>query len=85
MSEAKFGDEAMPDAAKSTPEAIARASSDVIRQRTEQAREGMRQASNASTAGAEAAMRTGTSLAEGIQDITNAWAHYAEEVMRQTA
>ena len=29
-------------------------------------------------------MRTGASVAEGVQDITNAWAHYAEEVMRQT-
>lgn len=84
MSEAKFGDQATPDAAKEAPETIARASSDVIRQTTEQAREGMRQAGNASTAGAEAAMRTGNLLAEGVQDITTAWAHYAEEVMRQT-
>ncbi len=84
MSETKFGGEATSDAAKEAPETIARASSDVIRQTTEQAREGMRQASTASTAGAEAAMRTGASLAEGAQDIANAWAHYAEEVMRQT-
>jgi hypothetical protein len=84
MSEAKFGDQATPDEAKGAPEAIARASSDVIRQTTERAREGMRQASAASTAGVEAAMRTSASVAEGVQDITNAWAHYAEEVMRQT-
>jgi len=30
-------------------------------------------------------MRTGSSLADGVQDITTAWAHYAEEVMRQTS
>jgi hypothetical protein len=24
-------------------------------------------------------------LAEGVQEVTNAWAHYAEEIMRQTS
>jgi hypothetical protein len=35
--------------------------------------------------GAEVAVHTGSALAEGLQDITKAWAHYTEEVMRQTA
>ena len=30
-------------------------------------------------------MRSASSLAEGMQEIANAWAHYAEAVMRQTA
>jgi hypothetical protein len=90
MSDTKFGDEATPDAARgSGAGSIARASSEVIRETSERltgsAREGLRQASAASTAGAEAAIRTGSSLAEGIQDVTNAWTHYAEEVMRQTS
>ena len=45
----------------------------------------MRQATAASAVGADAALRTGSSLAEGVQEITNAWAQYAEEVMRQTS
>ena len=89
MSEAKFGNQATMDESTKAAETIARASSDVVRETservTERAREGARQAAAASTAGAEAAMRTGSSLAEGMQDITRAWAHYAEEVMRQTS
>jgi hypothetical protein len=90
MSEAKFGDEAPPDAARGgAAETIARASGEVIRETSERltgsAREGLRQASAASSAGAEAAIRTGSSFAEGMQEITSAWAHYAEEVMRQTS
>ncbi|MBV8739092.1 MAG: phasin family protein [Alphaproteobacteria bacterium] len=89
MSEVKFGDQATVDQSTNAAETIARASSDVVRETSEraieQAREGSRRAAAASTAGAEAAMRTGSSLAEGMQDITRAWARYAEEVMRQTS
>lgn len=89
MSEAKFGDQATPDAGKGATEKIARASEEVIRETSERlsgsARDSLRQASAASSAGAEAAMRTGSSLAEGMQEVTSAWAHYAEEVMRQTS
>lgn len=70
-------------------EKIARGVSDVTRQATErlgeQARGGIGEASAASAAGADAALRTGATFAEGVQDITNAWARYAEEVMRQTS
>ncbi len=50
-----------------------------------QAREGVHQASAATAAGAEAALRSGSAMSQGVQDITTAWAHYGEEVMRQTA
>jgi hypothetical protein len=89
MSEAKFGDQATPDAAEGAAETIARASGEAIRETSERlsgsARDGLRQASAASTAGAEAAIRTGSSLAEGVQEVTSAWARYAEEIMRQTS
>jgi hypothetical protein len=51
----------------------------------EQAREGVRLANEASETGTQAMMRTGSSLAEAVQDMTNAWTQYAEEVMRQTS
>ena len=89
MTEAKSRDEAAARETKSATEAMVRTSGDAARQTTErvteQARQGMQQAAAASAAGAEAAMRTGSSLADGVQDITTAWAHYAEEVMRQTS
>jgi hypothetical protein len=89
MADTKEREEAAVRETKSAAETMVRTSGDEARQTTErlteQAREGMRQASVASAAGADAAMRTGSSLAEGVQDITNAWAHYAEEVMRQTS
>jgi hypothetical protein len=89
MSEANFGDQATPDTTEGAAETVARASGKVIRETSERlsgsARDGLRQASAASTAGAEAAIRTGSSLAEGVQEVTNAWARYAEEIMRQTS
>jgi hypothetical protein len=89
MSEAKARNEAAAQEAKNAAETMARSASNAARQTgerlTEQAREGVRQASVASAAGADAAMRTGTSFAEGVQDMTNAWAHYAEDIMRQTS
>ncbi|HUC12805.1 MAG TPA: phasin family protein [Stellaceae bacterium] len=89
MSEAEARDQGAAEQTQHAAETIARASGEVIRETSERlggsAREGMRQASAASSAGAEAAMRTTSSLAEGMQDITKAWAHYAEEVMRQTS
>ncbi len=89
MSEAKFGDQATVDESTNAAETIARASSDVIRETSEwvtnQTREGSRRAAATSTAGAEAAIRTGSSLAEEMRDITRAWTRYAEEVMRQTS
>ena len=50
-----------------------------------QAREGVRQATAATAAGADAALRSGSAMTQGVQDITTAWASYAQEVMRQTA
>ena len=76
MSEAKLDDQVTPDAAEGAPEAIARAAGDVIRETSERpsgsARDSLRQASAGSTAGAEAAIRTCSSLAEGVQEVTNA-------------
>jgi hypothetical protein len=44
--------------------------------------QGVRQAADASTAAASAAQRSGSAVAECTQEITAAWARYAEEVMR---
>jgi hypothetical protein len=89
MTEAKAGGEAVMAKAENTAETMARASRDAARETserlTEQAQQGIRQVNAASVAGADVAMRTGSSLAEGVQEITNAWAQYAEEVMRQTS
>lgn len=61
---------------------------DAARQQTErlaaQASEGVLQADAVSAAGAEAALRSGSATAQGVQDIAAAWTRYAEEVMRQT-
>jgi len=60
-----------------------------LRQETEelaaQAQEGLRHAGAAAAAGGDATLRSGSALTQGVQDITIAWAHYAEEVVRQTA
>jgi hypothetical protein len=45
----------------------------------------MRRATKASMAAASGAARSGSALAEGAQEITAAWARYAEEVMRHTS
>ena len=70
-------------------DAIIQTSRDTVRQTTErigaQTREGMRVAGAASEAGTQAVMRTGSIFAEAVGEMTNAWAHYAEEVMRQTS
>jgi hypothetical protein len=50
------------------------------KQRAAQAREGAAWAADAG-----AALRSGSALSEGMQEITTAWAHCAEDVMRQTA
>jgi hypothetical protein len=47
--------------------------------------QGVRQATDASTAAASAAQRSGSAVAECTQEITAAWARYAEEVMRHTS
>ena len=47
--------------------------------------QGVRQATDASTAAANAAQRSGSAVAECTQEITAAWARYAEEVMRHTS
>jgi hypothetical protein len=74
---------------KSAAETESRAASHAVRETSERpggsAHEATRQASATVEAAAEAATRTGSSLAEGMQDITKAWAHYAEEVMDRTS
>ncbi len=66
-----------------------RSAGEAVREQTEQmaaqAREGVHQAGAATAAGADAALRSGSAMTQGVQDITTAWAHYAEEVMHQTA
>jgi hypothetical protein len=48
-------------------------------------RQGVQQAADASIATAGAAHRSGSAVAECTQEITAAWARYAEEVMRHTS
>lgn len=89
MAEAKGRGETAAAETENAAETMVRASQDAARETgerlSEQAQQGMRQANAASAVGADAALRTGSSLAEGVQEITNAWAQYAEEVMRQTS
>jgi hypothetical protein len=62
---------------------------EAVREQTEQVasrtQEGIRQASAATAAGADATLRSGAALTQGVQDITTAWARYAQDVMGQTA
>lgn len=48
-------------------------------------REGVRQAADASTAAASGMARSSSGMADCAQEITAAWARYAEEVMRHTS
>ena len=84
----KKGDAAVQQGERAA-EAIIQTSRDTARQTAErigeQTREGMRVAGAASEAGTQAMMRTGSALAEAVGEMTNAWAHYTEEVMRQTS
>jgi hypothetical protein len=54
-------------------------------QLAELGRQGVKQAADASTHVASAAQRSGSAVAECTQEITAAWARYAEEVMRHTS
>ena len=47
--------------------------------------ERMQQATEASAAAARGALRSGSAIASDAQEITDAWARYAEEVMRHTS
>jgi hypothetical protein len=47
--------------------------------------QGVRQAADASTAAASATQRSGSAVVECAQEITAAWARYAEEVMRHSS
>ena len=47
--------------------------------------QGVRQTADVSKAAASAAQRSGSAVAECTQEITAAWARYAEEVMRHTS
>src|SRR5438094_4842954 len=47
--------------------------------------EQMRQATEASAAATRGALRSGSAIAGGAQEITAAWARYAEEVMQHTS
>jgi len=54
-------------------------------QLAELGRQGAQQAADASTTAARTAQRSGSAVAECTQEITAAWAQYAEEVMRHTS
>jgi hypothetical protein len=47
--------------------------------------QGIQQATEASAAAASGALRSGSAIADGAQEITAAWARYAEQVMRHTS
>jgi hypothetical protein len=63
-------------------ESAAQAAQQQFERFSEVAREGVREAADASTA---AGMRSGSTMADCAQEITAAWAHYAEEVMRHSS
>ena len=48
-------------------------------------RQGLRQVSEVSQAGAQAALRSGVTMADGVREIAATWARYAEEVMRHSS
>jgi hypothetical protein len=48
-------------------------------------REGMRQSAEAATTVATGAARSGSAMADCAQEITTAWARYAEDVMRHSS
>ena len=50
-----------------------------------QMRKGGREAGAAAASGAASALRMGADIAQGVQELTTAWARYAEEIMRQTS
>jgi hypothetical protein len=64
-----------------TEEGIARAAQQQSERFSEIAREGARQTADASAAAA----RSGSAMADCAQEITAAWARYAEEVMRRSS
>jgi hypothetical protein len=63
-------------------EGIAQAAQHRTKRFSEIAREGVRQTADASAA---AAARSGSAMADCAQEITAAWARYAEEVMRHSS
>ncbi|HEY3910837.1 MAG TPA: phasin family protein [Stellaceae bacterium] len=83
-------EDAVPNfATTAADQPAATSTGDAVRVQAEQlaaqAGEGVRQAGAATAAGADAALRSGSAITQGVQDITAAWARYGEEVMRQTA
>jgi hypothetical protein len=68
--------------------AAERASAETARQAERvvvEGRQGLQQATQAAETGAKAALRSGGTVADGVREIAQTWAHYAEEVMRHSS
>jgi hypothetical protein len=50
-----------------------------------ESRKGLQQATQTAETGAKAALRSGVTFADGVREITQAWADYAEEVMHHSS
>lgn len=74
-----------PGAAGSQPERGTRAAQQQTERLVELGSERMRQAAEASTTVASGILDSGSAVAGSAQEITAAWARYAEEVMRNTS
>jgi hypothetical protein len=49
------------------------------------ARQGLQQATRSAESGANAALRSGVTIADGVREIAETWVHYAEHVMRHSS
>ena len=79
------GSQAAPGQAAPGQAALGQAAQGQTERLGELGRQGVRQAAEASTAAVGAAQRSGSAFNERTQEITAAWARYAEEVMRHTS
>jgi hypothetical protein len=72
------------DQANQSQAALGQAAQQQVDRAAELGQQGVRQAADASLAAASTAQRSGSGVTECAQEITTAWARYAEEVMRHT-
>lgn len=74
-----------PDKSDPAEAGVASFATETVLDETERLGAQMREAGAAAAPGAAAALRSGSDIAQGVQELTTAWARYAEEIMRQTS
>jgi hypothetical protein len=86
-----FGESAAATAERATDSAasIAERASEATARQAErvvaEGRQGLQQATRTAETGTKAALRSGATIADGVREIAQTWAHYAEEVMRHSS